>query len=254
MKSDINTVVTLAIQIFIQFNSTRNVSDETFWQCRQESEKKKEKAQQMMGKSGTLRKPLPSCSPETCRKKCSLIFSEDRRQEICNEFYSVNFRYNRYWLKKYMIWNKEGPKRFSKAAKSKGRMQRQCFYFHLPLSKDSDETIPVCQKFFASTLGKNSNSLGHLYKVMASDKVEPKKVGKYERKHAKLLTESILRHLRSYENHAMPKTKQQVLEEYNKNCPKELRCGKTKFNKEYNFFFKKTIQTSQHGNAEQEDD
>ena len=49
-----------------QFDPTRNVSDETFWQYHQESEKKKEKAQQMTGKSGTLRKPLPSCSPETC--------------------------------------------------------------------------------------------------------------------------------------------------------------------------------------------
>ena len=59
----------------------------------------------------------------------------------------------------------------------------------------------------ASLITHSIDSIGDMDmdKVMASDKVERKKVGKYEGKHAKMLTESILCHLKSYGIHAMPK-------------------------------------------------
>ena len=78
-------------------------------------------------------KPLEPCSA-ICPKRCASILSEKRRQEICNEFHSINFSHNYHWLKRYVVTT-EVSSRSKKLRAKLGEDPRNAFSLFLATFK-----------------------------------------------------------------------------------------------------------------------
>lgn len=143
---------------------SENAPDPTGPQVQEQKLKRARSSIEQTARSKVQHPLLPPCK-SSCRRKCSVKFSAERRLEIHTQFWSLGHYSRRLWMNSKIKNIKPKQRTTGEIGDFKKRNTTRIYY--LPkdsnFTESSDEefessgSIQVCQQFFLATLGYTSN-------------------------------------------------------------------------------------------------